>query len=87
MTKLERVQGKGKTQTKYMWFGFGNYGGQPFQQIGGGYVRDPGPFEKLFKSAKEERSPASLFIYIVLGLVAVMLLVMVGAWIVSLFLA
>ena len=87
MTKLESGQGEGKTQKKYMWFGFGNYGGQPFQQIGGGYVRDAGPFEKLFKTSKEQRSPWGFFVYVALGLLAVMLLVMVGAWVVSLLIA
>lgn len=85
MTKLEDGQGEAKPQKKRMWFGFGNYGGQPFLQIGGGYVRDPGPVETLFKTSKEH--PWSIFLYAVLGLAAVMLLVMLAAWVISLFLS
>ena len=84
MTKLESGSGEEKPQEKRMWFGFGNYSGQPLLQLGGDFVRDPAHMEALLKTSKKH--PWSLFLYAVLGLALVMLLVMLAAWVVSLFL-
>lgn len=38
-----------KVQKKYLWFGYGVYGGQPTLQVGGGMVRNTDMVEKLLQ--------------------------------------
>ena len=80
MTKFEKGQESGRSKKRYLWFGFGNYGGQPTQQIGGGYIRNPDMLEK-----KGGRFSATYFAYIVAGVILLTLLAMLLAWAISLF--
>ena len=47
MTKLDKEQKAGQPTKKYLWLGYGNYGGSPNPQIGSGFIRNPGLIEKL----------------------------------------
>ena len=78
MTKLDSGQGEGKTKKKYMWFGFGNYGGQPIQQIGGGIVRDPNLLQNTLQNSESERSPVVRIGATVIGFTCVVLLLVWG---------
>jgi len=80
MTKLEKGPESGQSKKRYLWFGFGNYGGQPTQQIGGGFVRNPDMLEK-----KGGRFSVTYFAYIAGGVILLTLLVMLVAWAISLF--
>jgi hypothetical protein len=80
MTELDKEQKPDQRPKKYLWFGYGNYGGSPNLQIGGGYVRDANLFEKLYKNTKTESSPMACFMYAGAMLVGLMLLVMLLAW-------
>ena len=81
MTDLNKGQDAGHRPRKYLWFGYGNYGGgHPNMQIGGGNIRDPGLFEELSKNTKTERSWLRVSLYAAAVLAGVMLLVMLLAW-------
>jgi hypothetical protein len=75
MTELGKGQKEDQQPKKYLWFGYGNYGGgNVTRQLGGGNVRDPSLFEELFKNSK------TCFLYAAALLVGVMVLVMLLAW-------
>jgi len=79
MTELHKGQKAEQQPKKYLWFGYGNYGGGNLtRQLGGGNVRDPGLFEELFKNSK------TCFLYATAILVGVMVLAMLFAWVLSL---
>ena len=80
MTRFEKRQEPGQSKKRYLWFGFGNYGGQPTQQIGGGFIRNPDMLEK-----KGGRFSRTYFAYIAGGVILLTLLVMLVAWAISLF--
>jgi hypothetical protein len=80
MTKLEKGQESGQPKKRYLWFGYGSYGWQPTQQIGGGLIRNPDMLEK-----KGGRFSVTYFGYIVMAVVLLTLFVMLVAWAVSLF--
>ena len=80
MTELDKGQKADKRPKKYLWFGYGNYGGSPTNQIGGGTIRDPGLVERLYKDTKTERSRLTCFMYVVAVSVGLTVLVMLLAW-------
>jgi hypothetical protein len=80
MTELDKGQKVDQRHKKYLWFGYGNYGGSPNPQIGGGNIRDPGLFEKLYKDTKTGLSSKTCFMYAVAGSVGLTVLVMLLAW-------
>lgn len=80
MTELDRGHKADKSPKKYLWFGYGNYGGSPTNQIGGGTIRDPGLVEMLYKDTKTERSRMTCFMYAVAVSVGLTVLVMMLAW-------
>jgi hypothetical protein len=80
MTKLDQGQKADRRPKKYLWFGYGNYGSSPTNQIGGGNIRDPGLFEKLYKDTKAELSSKTCFMYAVAVSVGLTVLVMLLAW-------
>ena len=80
MTELDKGQKADQRPKKYLWFGYGNYGGSPNPQIGGGTIRDPGLFEKLYKDTKTELSSKTCFIYAIAVAVGLTVLVMLLAW-------
>ena len=86
MTKIESGQAGERRVKKHLWFGYGNYGGLPNLQVGGGFVRDPGLFEALTGSPGKARSPLQSLLYAAGILIGVMLLVMLAAWAITLFL-
>ena len=85
MTELDKGQKADRQPKKYLWFGYGNYGGgQPNIQIGGGNIRDPGLFEELSKNTKTGPSSMACFMYAVAVSVGLTVLVMLLAWGISL---
>ena len=85
MTELDNGQKADQPPKKYLWFGYGNYGGgHATTQIGGGNIRDPGLFEKLYKDTKTGLSSKTCFMYAVAGSVGLTVLVMLLAWSLSL---
>jgi hypothetical protein len=79
MPELDKGQQADQRPKKYLWFGYGNYGGgHPTTQIGGGNIRDPSLFERLAGNTK------SCFIYALVGLVGLTVLAMLLAWVTSL---
>ena len=75
MTEFDKGQKTDQRPKKYLWFGYGNYGGgHPTTQIGGGNVRDPSLFEVLSKNVKP------CLIYALAALVGLTLLAMLLAW-------
>ena len=84
MTELDKGQKTDQSPKKHLWFGYGNYGGLPNIQIGGGYVRDPSLFEKLTENPKTARSPMTFFMCAVSALIGLMVFVMLLAWGISL---
>ena len=79
MTELDKGQKADQQPKKYLWFGYGNYGGGHItRQLGGGNVRDPSLIEELFKNSN------TCFLYAAALLVGLMVLVMLLAWGVSL---
>jgi hypothetical protein len=80
MTEFKMGETATPRTTKYLWFGFGNYGAYPNLQVGGGFVRDPSLLAKLFKKAGLEDSPMTCFMYIAAGLVSLTALLMLLAW-------
>lgn len=87
MTEMEKDKDAGRKSKKHLWFGYGNYGGLPNMQVGGGYVRDPGLFDKLAGNAKIERSPVRFLACAVIVFLGVMAFVMAAAWSVTLLLS
>lgn len=86
MTDLEQGQKADQQPKKYLWFGYGNYGGGHLtRQIGGGNIRDPSLFDELYKNSKVE-SPGTCFVYAVAMVVGLMVLTMLFAWGISLIL-
>lgn len=84
MTELDNGQKADQRPKKYLWLGYGNYGGSPNPQIGGGIIRDPALFEKLYKDTKTALSSKTCFMYAVAVSVGLTVLVMLLAWGVSL---
>ena len=80
MTKLEKAQESGHAKKRYLWLGFGNYGGQPTQQIGGGFIRNPDMLDK-----QGERFSVPYFVYLAVGVILFTLLIILVAWAISLF--
>jgi len=80
MTELDKEQKAGQRPKKYLWLGYGNYGGSPNPQIGGGIIRDPSLIEKLYKDTKMELSSKTCFMYAVAVSVGLTVLVMLLAW-------
>jgi len=80
MTELDKEQKPGQRPKKYLWLGYGNYGGSPNPQIGWGFIRDPGLIEKLYKDTKTELSSKTCFMYAVAVSVGLTVLVMLLAW-------
>lgn len=79
MPELDKRQKADQRPKKYLWFGYGNYGGgHPTTQIGGGNVRDPSLFEDLSKNTK------TCIMYAAAGLVGLTVLAMLLAWGISL---
>ncbi len=78
MTELDKGQKADQRPKKYLWLGYGNYGGSPNPQIGGGIIRDPALFEKLY--TKTALSSKTCFMYAVAVSVALTALVMLLAW-------
>jgi hypothetical protein len=79
MTELEKGQKADQAPKKYLWLGYGNYGGSSVQ-LGGGYVRNPSSFEEFFKTPKIAVSPMTCIMCTVAGLLGFMALVMLVAW-------
>ena len=84
MTGWNDGQKAGRQRKKYLWFGYGNYGGLPNLQVGGGNIRDPGLFEALSENLQKERSPIIYFLRAMAVLLGVMLFVMLAAWVITL---
>ncbi len=84
MTELDKGKKADQRPKKYLWLGYGNYGGPPNNQIGGGIIRDPSLFEELSKNTKTERSSITCFMYAVAASVGLTVLVMLLAWGISL---
>ena len=85
MTGLDKGQKADQRPQKYLWFGYGNYGGgHPNIQIGGGNIRDPGLFEALSKNTETKPSGMTCFMYAAAVLVGSMVLAMLLAWGISL---
>ena len=80
MTELDKVQKPGQRPKKYLWLGYGNYGGSPNPQIGGGFIRNPGLIERLYKDTKLELSSKTCLMYAVAVSVGLTVLVMLLAW-------
>ena len=79
MTELDKDQQADQRPKKYLWFGYGNYGGgNPTTQIGGGNVRDPSLIENLSKNTN------TCSIVAVIVLVGLPVLAMLLAWVTSL---
>ena len=83
MTDSDKGQNADRHPKKYLWFGYGNYGGQPTRQIPVGNVRDPGFFEELSNQPKSERSPMMFFMWATIALIGLMAFLMLLAWVVS----
>ena len=80
MTKFEKGQESVQPKKRYLWFGYGNYGSLPYQQIGGGFIRNPDMVEK-----RDGRFSVTYFVYIAVVVILLTLLVMLVAWAISLF--
>jgi len=80
MTELDKGRRADQRPKKYLWFGYGNYGGQPNIQTSMGNIRDAGLFEALSKESKTERSPMTFFMYAAIAVIGLMLFVMLLAW-------
>jgi hypothetical protein len=80
MTELDKERKADQRSKKYLWFGYGNYGGQPNIQTPAGNIRDTGFFEELSKKTKTERSPVKVFMYATMAVIGVMVFVMLLAW-------
>lgn len=81
MTELDKGQKAERRAKKYLWFGYGNYGGgHPNMQIGGGNIRDPSLFDELSKNTKTKSSWIRYFMYAAAGLVGLMVGAMLLAW-------
>ena len=80
MTKLDKEHKAGQRPKKYLWLGYGNYGGFPNPQIGGAFIRNPGLIEKLYKDTKTEFSSKTCFMYAIAVSVGLTVLVMLLAW-------
>jgi hypothetical protein len=80
MTELDKERKADQRPKKYLWLGYGNYGGQPNIQTPVGNIRDPSLFEELSKNSKTERSPMRFFIYVISAVIGVMAFVMLLAW-------
>ena len=80
MTELDKEHKAGQRPKKYLWLGYGNYGGSPNPQIGGGFIRDPGLIEKLYKDTKTGLSSKTCFMYAIAVSVGLTVLVMLLAW-------
>ena len=80
MTELDKRQKADQRPQKYLWFGYGNYGGQPNIQTPVGNIRDPGLFEELSKESKAQRSLMTFFMCAAIAVIGVMVLVMLLAW-------
>ena len=79
MAEVDKGQKAEQRPKKYLWFGYGNYGGgHPTTQIGGGNIRDPNLFQELSTNTK------TCFMYAVIVLVGLMALAMLLAWGISL---
>ena len=86
MTEPAEPQKADRRPKKYLWFGYGNYGGQPNLQIGGGNVRDPRLFEILSDNRKTDASPMTIFMWVISAVIGLTMLVMLLAWAPSLIL-
>jgi hypothetical protein len=86
MTELNKGQKADQCPKKYLWFGYGNYGGQPNIQTPAGNIRAPGLFEELSEESKTERSPLTLFMRISIAVIGFTVLVMLLVWVISLIL-
>lgn len=84
MTELDKGQNADQRPKKYLWFGYGNYGGQPNIQTPAGNVRDPGLFEELSKESRTERSPMTFFVCATIAVIGLMGFVMLLSWGISL---
>ena len=85
MTELGKGPKADRRAKKYLWFGYGNYGGgHPNIQIGGGNIRDPSLFDELSKNTKTQSSWIRYFMYAAAVLVGLMVAVMLLAWVLSL---
>ena len=80
MTEVNKERKANQRPKKYLWFGYGNYGGQPNIQTPAGNIRDTGLFEELSRKSKTERSPMTFFIYATITVIGVMVFVMLLAW-------
>ncbi len=81
MTELDKGQKADRRPKKYLWFGYGNYGGgHPNLQIGGGNIRDPSLFEEVSKNTKTKSSWIRYFMYAAVGLVGLMVVALLFAW-------
>ncbi len=84
MTEADKGQKAEQPSKKYLWLGYGNYGGSSVQ-LGGGFVRNPGILADFFKHPNKAASPLAWILYAVAGVLAVMGLVMLLAWGITLF--
>ena len=80
MTELDSGQKADRRPRKYLWFGYGNYSGQPNIQTPAGNIRDPGLFEELSEEPKTERSAITYFVGIAVAVIALTMLTMLLAW-------
>ena len=80
MSELNKEQKPRQRPKKYLWLGYGNYGGSPNPQIGGGFIRDPALIEKLYKDTKTQLSSKTCFMYAVAVSVGLTVIVMLLAW-------
>ena len=84
MTEEDKSQKEGKRKKKFLWFGYGNYGGNPNPQIGGGFIRDPGLLEETLKDTKEERpSVKTYLVNFAMALIGLIILALLATWILS----
>lgn len=86
MTEGNQEQKADRRSKKHLWFGYGNYGGLPNLQVGGGNIRDPGLFETLLEYTQKERTPLRSILWAMTVLLGVMLFTMLAAWGLTLFL-
>ena len=83
MTELDEEKKATQARKKYIWFGYGNYGG-PNPQIGGGNIRDPNVFERLSDDQDIGRSKMTAFMWVIAGVFGLTLFVLFLAWGISL---
>ena len=80
MTELNKVKKTAEPPRKYLWFGYGNYAGQPNIQTPAGNIRAPGFFEEPSEEMKTDHSPSTMLMRILSAVIGFTLFVMLLVW-------